>query len=171
MERLVQIILLGDTEDRRLGRAMRRCLLPGWKQTYRERQLEVYRRGGTALLLRETSCIQRLQDVRAVIAVKQGAGKLLPTDMRACCTILPHAEPLPPGRRHTQLLTCGMSLRDSLTISAQNSEQATVSLLRPVTGVFGHLIEPQDILLPTAAVLDSYSLLTAGAVRLLLGLT
>ncbi|MCI8623376.1 MAG: hypothetical protein HFG26_06890 [Provencibacterium sp.] len=74
------------------------------------------------------------------------------------------------ARRHLKTLTCGLSSRDTLTLSSLTGESAGVCLQREIAAFGGKRIEPADIPVRLRGPLERFELLTLAAVLLLCGL-
>lgn len=67
------------------------------------------------------------------------------------------------------VLSCGMSGRDTLSVSSLEQASASVSLQREITTLTGQCIEPGDIPVSLSLPVDAYSLSAAVGVLLLSG--
>ncbi len=67
---------------------------------------------------------------------------------------------------NTQILVCGMSMDDTITVSSNTLENATVSINKSIKGLFSK-IEQEEISLPKNK--NNYELMAAGAILMLSG--
>ncbi|MDR2909122.1 MAG: hypothetical protein LBU86_04490 [Oscillospiraceae bacterium] len=66
-------------------------------------------------------------------------------------------------------ITCGMSNKDTVTLSSMDDDSAVVDLRRSITGFDGIVIEPQEIPARCKRAPHRFALMAAAAVRLLSG--
>ncbi len=66
-------------------------------------------------------------------------------------------------------LDCGLSLRDTLTLSSLTEGSAMVSLQRPIVGLDGRMVEPVDLPLTLTRSWEPFHLLCCAGVLLLAG--
>ncbi len=172
-ERLIPILFLGPSGDRRIPRAVEKLLFRGEVLLCRSGQNAVFSREGRVYGLFESESWDALRWRQSLVVVKEGArGVLLPPSALAGGFVV-RQEDAPwlhqTGKAQGQVISCGMSLRDTLTYSSCQDGQTVVSLLRPIHGPFGRLADPQDLPLPPG-ISGGYTLLAAAAVALFLGL-
>lgn len=68
-----------------------------------------------------------------------------------------------------QVITCGMSPKDTFSCSGKNEASASVSLLRGITGGEGKRIEPLELVFTLPTEFSVYNLLAYAAVLTILG--
>lgn len=66
----------------------------------------------------------------------------------------------------TQVLVCGMSMNDTITVSSNTLENATVSINKSVKGLFSQ-VDQEEISLPKNK--NNYEMMAAGAILMLSG--
>lgn len=74
------------------------------------------------------------------------------------------------ARHHLRTLTCGLSSRDTLTLSSMTGESAGICLQREIATFGGGRMEPADIPVRLRGPAERFELLTLAAVLLLCGL-
>ncbi len=72
-------------------------------------------------------------------------------------------------KRQAQIITCGMSPKDTFSCSGKNESSASVSLLRQITLPDGRAIEPLEMVFTLKEELSPYHLLAFAALLTLLG--
>ncbi len=172
-ERLIPILFLGPSGDRRIPRAVEKLLFRGEALLCRSGQTAVFSREGRLYGLFESEGWDALRWRQGLVVIKEGARDVsLPPNALAGGFVV-RQEDAPwlhqKGEVRGQVVSCGMSLRDTLTYSSCQDGQPVVSLLRPIHGPFGRLADPQDLPLPPG-ISGGYTLLAAAAVSLFLGL-
>ena len=68
-----------------------------------------------------------------------------------------------------EVITCGLSLRDSVTFSSMTEENCVISIQRSITGFDGKKTEPREIPCKIEACDDKYAVLCANLLLVLLG--
>ena len=66
-------------------------------------------------------------------------------------------------------ITCGLSPKDTITLSSIEEDSAVVTLQRAVTCFDGTVAEPQEIPVRLSGITDNFSLMAASAVFILTG--
>lgn len=66
-------------------------------------------------------------------------------------------------------ITCGLSAKDTITLSSIGQDSAVIDLQRSVTCFDGTVVEPQEIPLQLSTAVDSFALMAAAAVFILTG--
>lgn len=66
-----------------------------------------------------------------------------------------------------QIISCGLGVRDTITVSSLTRESAVVSLQRPVTTLSGRRVEPCELPLSLPSGMDVHHVLAAAGVLLL----
>lgn len=66
-------------------------------------------------------------------------------------------------------VSCGMSGNDSITLSSINDTDATISIQRSVSDIYGHIIEPCDIKVKLKHFCDGFTLLSIIGVLIISG--
>ena len=140
-ERLIPILFLGPSGDRRIPRAVEKLLFRGEALLCRSGQTAVFSREGRTYGLFESEGWGQ-----SLVVIKEGArGAPLPPNALAGGFVV-RQEDAPwlhqTGEVRGQVVSCGMSLRDTLTYSSCQDGQPVVSLLRPIHGPFGRLADP-----------------------------
>jgi hypothetical protein len=109
----------------------------------------------------------------AVLSDQMAEPPLAPPRLPAGCPIIFSGQNLAAAQfaRSSGLtpLDCGLSLRDTLTLSSLTSRSAVISLQRPVARLDGALAEPGDIPLPLSREWAPFPLLCRAGVLLLSG--
>ena len=171
---LIPILFLGPNGDRRIPRAVERLLFRGEHLLCRSGQLAVFAREGRTYGLLESEEWDRLQWRQGLVVIKEGVRTgLLPPGTAVGGFVVSQEDAAwlhQAGGGQGQVISCGMSLRDTLTYASCESSQPVVSLLRPLHGPYGRPTDPQDLPLP-AGISGGYTLLAAAAVALFLGLS
>lgn len=73
------------------------------------------------------------------------------------------------AEHHLKTLTCGLSSRDTLTLSSLTEESAVVCLQRTITIIGGGVIEPSEFPMKLQGPVERRDLLTLAAVMMLCG--
>lgn len=133
-----------------------------------------YAIGPARFLLYETSRLDSIQAERALLIFKtrqaffshplvlsDGVISILETENETAARMLLHTG--------TTALTCGLTARDTLTLSSISDTDPVVSIQRAITTVDGHTLEPCEKRIVLHAPLSGYSLLSVCAVLLLTG--
>ncbi len=66
-----------------------------------------------------------------------------------------------------RLISCGLSSKDTLTLSSFTADSAVVSLQRSITSLSGAIVEPGDYPISIGATIDQFSILASVAVLIL----
>lgn len=105
-----------------------------------------------------------------VLALADGVTPLLRGNIRAKCLLLPgDSDPLLLANiRAAQVVSCGLSPRDTLTLSSLAGAERLLCLQRGVVTPYGSLLEPQELpLSPDFNALTDEDALLAAGLRLL----
>lgn len=68
-------------------------------------------------------------------------------------------------------ITCGLSTRDTITLSSINEDSAVINLQREITCFDGNVTEPQEIPVSLYSPIDSFALMCVAAIFILSGNT
>lgn len=66
-------------------------------------------------------------------------------------------------------ITCGLSARDTITLSSINEDSAVIDLQRSITCFDGKIMEPQEIPISLCSTIDSFALMCVAAIFILSG--
>lgn len=66
-------------------------------------------------------------------------------------------------------VTCGLSPRDTITLSSINEDSAVIDVQRSITCFDGSVLEPQEIPVTLYSPIDSYTLMAAATIFILSG--
>lgn len=75
------------------------------------------------------------------------------------------------GETKLPAITCGLSARDTLTLSSFNEDSAVINIQRSISCFDGSVAEPQEIPVTLCSSIDSFTLMCAAAVFVLSGNT
>lgn len=129
--------------------------------------------GTSDLLLADATSLRSLECETAVIVYKEAIS--LETKIQAKNEVIAvvdscNRELLPfVGKTGLNAITCGLSARDSVTLSSMGVDSAVINLQRSMTCFDGGVLEPQEIPLQLEAPVDDFALMAASAVYLLTG--
>lgn len=166
------IVLYGDRDDGALGKAIFRVL----KRVGGALRLSAGRAEGTAdpaprYLIAEYETPPRLNVERGVFVFKDKVSCPAPIALPAGFTAVAHSASASSLDllRHTgcPAVVCGMSARDTVTLSGLQKPSAAVSVQRQIVDLQGGVIEAQEIPVHLSSPLEGYALLAACAVLLL----
>lgn len=117
--------------------------------------------------------IERLRTDSAVIIYKDGncAPGCIPAGLNAVAVVDSGNPSLMELVSATKLpaITCGLSPRDTLTLTSFGEDSAVLGLQRSVTCFDGAVAEPQEIPLKLGGPIDSYTLMASSSVFILSG--
>lgn len=133
-----------------------------------------YAIGPAHFLLYETSRLDTLQAESAILVFKTHQPKFCPTlTLSSGVTAILETENEIAARRllHTgnTALTCGLTARDTLTLSSISDTEPVVSIQRTVTMLNGRTLEPCEKRVRLHTPLSGYALLSVCATLLLAG--
>ena len=166
------IVLYGDREDGGLGRALMRALSKLGRTVHLGSDLAQETGAGSLThLLVEYETPPRLQLARGVFLFKDRISCPLPVQIPKGFVAVAHSA----SARSLALLrqndcpavVCGMSLRDTVTLSGNQKASAAVSLQRQMVDLQGRTIEAREIPVSLSFPLEGYPLLAVCAVLLL----
>ena len=166
------ILLYGDRDDSALGRALFRAL----KQHGGALRLSAERSEGTTTpapqyLITEYETPPRIKVERGVFVFKDKVSCPMPVEIPKGFVAVAHSASAASLAllRHTSCpaVVCGMSSRDTVTLSGLQEPSAAVSVQRQIVDLQGGVIEAREIPVGLSAPLEGYPLLAACAVLLL----
>lgn len=133
-----------------------------------------YTMGKARFLLYETGRLNSIQAEQALLifkskqaasarplALSEGVVSILETENQAAARTLLHSG--------ATALTCGLTARDTLTLSSISDRNPVISIQRSITAFDGHTLEPCEKRVALHAPLSGYALLSVCAVLLLTG--
>lgn len=151
---MITVVLFSDSPRCRLAEALE--LLPGGRFVLSFGAAGPFRPGETIAVLSDL-----LTAPPEDVPLPPRCPAILPSQNQAAVEYARETGLLP--------LDCGLSLRDTLTLSSRTDTSVMISLQRPVARLDGTLLEPVDIPLPLTRKWAPYSLLCCAGVLLLTG--
>lgn len=148
------VVLLSDAPGSRLGEALE--LLPGGRFVLSYGAAGELRGGETVAVLDD-----RLTSPPKGVALPEGCPAILPSRNRAAVGYARGAGLVP--------LDCGLSLRDTLTLSSRTDSSVVISLQRSVARLDGGVVDPVEVPLKLCRKWAPYPLLCCAGVLLLTG--
>ena len=128
--------------------------------------------GDGGLILTQTRCIGRMPPDGGVVVFKESFGAHSRMDAALSCTAVVSAGNECAVRllsgMNVQTVTCGLSGKDTVTITSFTRDTAMLALQRSVTSCSGRLIQPFELPVKLGAVKDRYALMSLFASKLLL---
>lgn len=172
---MIPIFLLGDESDAAIRLALCRILeRRGGVLHICGAHAAQYAMGQARFLLYETSRLEAIQAERALLIFKtgmtayarplslsEGVVSILETENEAAARALLHSD--------ATALTCGLTARDTLTLSSISDTNPVISIQRAITTFDGHTLEPCEKRVALRAPLSGYALLSVCAILLLTG--
>ena len=165
-------MLYGDREDHSVSRALFRVLSERGRVAYwKDEGIEERGSGAVNYMIAEYETPPRLQVARGVFVFKDHISCPLPVQIPEGFVAVAHSA----SARSLALLrqndcpavVCGMSLRDTVTLSGNQQSSVAVSLQRQMVDLQGRTIEEREIPVSLSVPLEGYPLLAACAVLLL----
>lgn len=169
---MVRIIVLGKRSDSSITRVLKRSL--GRKmcvEAFSEFEFSRIGKGDPDVILIDTEKVAKIDSRDTILIFKKGYCGKIPEISSKCTAVLEES--------NTALLNsllklpfsaicCGLSQRNTLTVSSMQSNEAVVSLQRELVSVFGNVVEPSDIPVKLDTQQTYYTVLASTAVHLLL---
>ncbi|MGN0556305.1 MAG: hypothetical protein ACI4IV_00495 [Acutalibacteraceae bacterium] len=179
MSALIPIILLGDTHDAAIGECICRGLQTDGEVLHiRNGGIAQYAKsGGNArefAVIEPSAAAVDLQGLtKGIVLLKENTGALQSMKLPDNISVLVasgnyRALSLIPATCK-RVITCGMSARDTLSLSANVGGSASVSLQRKIRDLRGRWIHERELPLKNCGDIGSYEILTLTAIRLLFG--
>ena len=173
--RMIPVFLLGEDHDATLRLPLCRILeRHGGVLHICGAHAAQYAIGPARFLLYETSRLDSIQAEQAILIFKSrqavqnstlslsdGVISILETENEAAARMLLHTG--------TTALTCGLTARDTLTLSSISDTTPVVTIQRAITAFDGRTLEPCEKRIALHAPLSGYELLSVCAVLLLTG--
>lgn len=151
---MITLVLLSDSPRCRLAQALE--LLPGGRFVLSFGAAGPFRPGETIAILSDL-----LTSPPEDILLPARCPAILSSENQAAVEFVRQRDLLP--------LDCGLSLRDTLTLSSRTSSSVMISLQRPVSRLDGVMLEPVEIPLSLTRKWSPYALLCCAGVLLLSG--
>lgn len=149
---MITVVLLSEPSRRHLAQALE--LLPGGRFVLSFGAAGPFRAGETIAVLSDL-----LAAPPEEVQLPEGCPAILSGDNQAAVEF---------ARRHRLLpLDCGLSLRDTLTLSSRTDNSVVIALQRPVKRLDGTTLEPVEIPLSLTQKWAPYPLLCCAGVLLL----
>ena len=171
---MIPIILAGGDNDVAMGGILYEHLKKRGEALYiADGVIRHGKKGRQSFLIYELPCRSDISELsRGIIIIKERAEKigLLPqslpiivgSDNYAALKIIP--------RGCKSIITCGMSARDTFSLSANVGGRASVSLQRRIRNIYGRWTGECELPLKNCEGLTDYQILALTAVRLICGL-
>ena len=172
---MISVIMAASDKDISFRRDMCRTLDESFSTLYTAKSRLEAMGDGTQLLLTDCRTFESIFTDAALLIFKDTGG-FSPESIMAKSIIAvvdsgnPEIMAFVSGTKFPAV-TCGLSPRDTITLSSINVDSAVVNLQRTLTCLDGSFVEPQEIPVTLKRPIDSFTLMAAAAVFILSGNT
>lgn len=170
---MISVVIAANNQDKKFYNALQNILNRSFGTIHCLGRCLDARVGCAELILTDTWSFDLIFSETAIIIVKDGESLTtgFETNRQAIAVVDSCNKDVMRLVGETKLpaITCGLSARDTITLSSISEDSAVINIQRSISCFDGTVIEPQEIPVTLCSSIDSFALMCAAAIFILSG--